>query len=880
MRPRAAEAGPAQLPWTLLLAALAALTLGADLLAPNQLGAAALMVIPVLVASWTLGTRALVAVLAVVLVVEVVGMVLGRLEPLAVGGRLVTVAVVTAMGRSAVFSFADVRRARAREVDVLRSSSHLLGRSFDQRRVADEAVRLTSGTLVTDGRGPIRAAILVRVAGDVATVLAADGEASARMDPERPLTPTRLPAAALQVLDDGRPRVVPVADLLSRVGEAPAPGGIVAWAVARVEVGGDAFGLLAAASADLSGFRGDDLRLLDGIARVSGLAIGAALRHTELAEAKARLQQSVELALEVGRSLEPGQVMDSVLMRLAENLEADQATLVRVDGQELVIEATYRPGAGRGTPTHRQFPHGLVERVPNLARALATGEPVVGGRLDAAPGGEELVQALPTGIHTLVLPYAVDGQVVCVFALSRDEGRPFEHADLVHLEPMTDVAVMALRNAIQRATAERAERAASRHSGLVQAIEAAEEIGSAEQLQDAVERARLLAVSVLRADRGNISRLEGDELVVEHDHRPILPYPRRRPLARSRMAAEAIRTRRPVHGRVAQGSVGPDGIAWMVPAGLAYAIQCPMIVGGEVVGVLGLGRSRDQPFTDADGEALLPFAKLVGLLLRNARRLAEARRTGQARSQFMTLAAHELRAPLTVIRGYLSMLEDGTYPVPDRTRNEAVETLVSKAQELESLVELLVMASRLEDRNLPRAAVELDMTDEVSEAVERMRPRARLEGARLSTRVLGRRHAATADPAHVALILNNLLNNALTYSSTPADVTVEVRGGDAVEVAVLDRGHGIPRDQHERVFERFHRVDVGAARSAAGLGLGLTISRELAYLNGGELVLERSAPGQGSVFVLRLQRVVSELTASIASVSLENRPDAIELDRP
>ncbi|HXM58697.1 MAG TPA: HAMP domain-containing sensor histidine kinase, partial [Candidatus Dormibacteraeota bacterium] len=344
-----------------------------------------------------------------------------------------------------------------------------------------------------------------------------------------------------------------------------------------------------------------------------------------------------------------------------------------------------------------------------------------------------------------------------------------------------------------------------------------------------------------------------DELVVELDHRPSLPYARRRPLSRSKMGAEAIRTRRPVHGRVAQGSVGPDGMAWMVPAGLRYAIQCPMIVEGEVVGVLGLGRTRDEPFTDADGEALLPFAKLVGLLLRNARRLAEARETDQVRSRFMTLAAHELRTPLAVIRGYLSLLEDGTYPVPDRTRAEAVETLLAKAQELESLVELLVMGARLEGGTLPHAAGELDMAREVTEALDRVRPRARLEGARLSMRVIGCQHIATGDRSHVALVLDNLLNNALTYSPAPADVTVEVRGGEAVEVAVQDRGHGIPREQHERVFQRFHRVNVGPASTAAGLGLGLAIGQDLAHLNGGELVLERSAPGEGSVFVLRLR---------------------------
>jgi signal transduction histidine kinase len=71
-------------------------------------------------------------------------------------------------------------------------------------------------------------------------------------------------------------------------------------------------------------------------------------------------------------------------------------------------------------------------------------------------------------------------------------------------------------------------------------------------------------------------------------------------------------------------------------------------------------------------------------------------------------------------------------------------------------------------------------------------------------------------------------------------------------VAVRDQGHGIPADQHERVFDRFHRVDTGGSRALPGLGLGLSLSRELARLNGGALLLEASAPGRGSVFVLRL----------------------------
>jgi signal transduction histidine kinase len=868
-----AATGPSQLAWTLLLTGVTVLALAVDMAAPTQLGAGALVVIPVLAAAWSLGGRALAVVILAALAVEVASVILGRLQPLPVGSRLVAIAVVAAVGRTAAVSFAEARRARQREVGALLRSSRVLSGVSDQRDVVDEAVRVVAGTLAAGAPGQLRIAMLSRIVAGHVNVLAAQGPAAATINTNTWYAPAWLPAESQQVLADGRPRVLRTADMRAGVRDGIARTGIVTWALARVLVGGEPFGLLSAGSADPAGFGEEDLRLLDGIARVSGLAIGAALRQTELVEVKQRLQQNVELALEVSRSLEPSQVRDSVLVRLTRSLDADQATLASVDGRDLVVEATYRAGSVRRAPVRCLFSPELVERVPALARALATCEPAAGGPLEVAPGAEELAQLLPTGAHTLILPYVVDGRAAHVFALGRDEGRAFDDDDVAQLARMADVAALALRNATRHAMAERQGRVATTYSdSLEHAIEAAEEIGSAGELEDAVERARLLAVAAARADRGNISRLEGDDLVVEHDHRPSLPYARRRPVSRSRMSAEAIRTRRAVYGRVGAGAIGPDGLAWMVPAGILHAMQCPLIVGGEVVGLLGFGRSRDEPFTDADAEALLPFATLTALLLQNARRLAEARLTGQVRSQYMTVAAHELRTPLAVIRGYLSMLEDGTYPVPDRTRIEAVETLVSKAQELESLVESLVMAARLEGGTVPRAVVELDMREVVGEAMERVRPRARLERALVTVRAQGPWRAVLADRIHVARILDNLLNNALTYSPVPAEITIEVCAGDMLEVAVRDTGHGIPPDQHERVFERFHRADVGPARTSAGLGLGLTISRELAHLNGGQLVLDRSAPGEGSVFVLRLPVASGTPPAGIATPAPATSP--------
>jgi signal transduction histidine kinase len=857
--PQSAAVGAAGLRWTLVLAAAIGLILGLDMAAPNKIGAGALVVIPVLVASWTLATRPLTGLVALAAGIEVAAIVAGLLSPMMVGGRLVTVLLVAVVGRAASRSFAETRRARQREVGVLLRSSHLLGRSLDPLAVAEETVRVAAGTLVTEGRRPLESAFMVRAAGDEVTLLAVHGPAADAIRANPRLARRLLPAPAAETLATGRPRVVLTAALSPPMRQILAAARAAAWAVARVQVGGEPFGLLVAASVNPAGFRDEDLRLLDGIARVSGLAIGAALQQTELAEVRQRLQHSVELALEVGRSLEPAQVMDSILVQVTNSLEADQAMLARLDGRELVVEATHRPDAGGRLPiARRRFPLELTDRVPALARALATGDPVIGGRLEVGPGAEELGLALPAGAHCLALPYRVDDRVAGLLVVGRDAGPAFGECELAQLQRMVDVAILALGNAIEHAETERAGRAATSYSGrLEEVIEAAEEIGSSQELKHVVERVLRRAVAVAGAERGSIWMLEDQTIVLEHEYDP--PAERTRLRAGQRMelssiplAVEAMRTCRPVQGSLPDPTVDPDIARWMARAGVRHMIQCPLMAEDEPVGLLGLGRRRDEAFTRADLNALQPFTTLAALLLRNARLLAEARQAGQAKSAFLNLAAHELRTPLAVIRGYLSLLEDGTYPVPDRTREEAVETLVAKAQELESLVEVLVMSARLDGGSLPRSAVALDVGRAVREAVDRAYPRARLEDASIEVRGPAFGPVASADEGHVARILDNLLNNALNYSPTPAHLVVEVRAGHPVEVAVCDRGNGIPPDEHDRVFERFHRVETEAARSGAGLGLGLTISRELATLNGGALLLERSIPGQGSVFVLRL----------------------------
>src|SRR5262252_7504106 len=167
----------------------------------------------------------------------------------------------------------------------------------------------------------------------------------------------------------------------------------------------------------------------------------------------------------------------------------------------------------------------------------------------------------------------------------------------------------------------------------------------------------------------------------------------------------------------------------------------------------------------------------------------------------LNLVAHEMRAPLTVIRGYASMLRDGS--LSDVA--SATGAIEGAAEELDGLAEMLVTAARLESADVPCQPSQLDIAEAVTEACRRVEARVHLELAELVVDAGHRPLRVTADRTHVVRILTNLLNNALTYSPRPARVGVEIRRGPVADIAVHDNGVGIAAELQSRIFERFSR---------------------------------------------------------------------------
>lgn len=241
-----------------------------------------------------------------------------------------------------------------------------------------------------------------------------------------------------------------------------------------------------------------------------------------------------------------------------------------------------------------------------------------------------------------------------------------------------------------------------------------------------------------------------------------------------------------------------------------------------------------------------------------------ANAASQTKSAFLNSAAHELLTPLTVLDGYLSLLSGGSVGSPPEAWEAPLGILAAKTHEMERIVDDLLTASRVEVIP-PRVARQVhDLRTIVDEAVDRVRPRADLLGAGVTVNMPRDPVPVGVDPEKLGRVLDDLINNALTYTvrSPSLQVAVSTHARRAV-VRIEDNGVGIAEDERERVFDRLYRV-ADSPVVTPGVGLGLYIARQLVESWGGSLTVESSAPGVGSVFALALP-----LSRTVSAAQLE-----------
>jgi two-component system phosphate regulon sensor histidine kinase PhoR len=230
------------------------------------------------------------------------------------------------------------------------------------------------------------------------------------------------------------------------------------------------------------------------------------------------------------------------------------------------------------------------------------------------------------------------------------------------------------------------------------------------------------------------------------------------------------------------------------------------------------------------------------------------KRLEAVRRDFVANVSHELKTPVTSIKGFAETLEDGALDDPSAARR-FVRIISGQADRLNSIIEDLLALSTLEQSgDSPLLQLEeADLCDVVAVALEVCGPKAEAKSIELRDDCPGRLLARVSPPLLEQAVVN-LIDNAVKYSAEGATVVVTLEErGDEVIVSVIDEGQGVAREHLPRLFERFYRVDKARSRDLGGTGLGLAIVKHVAQIHGGRVSVD-SVLGRGSTFRIHLPR--------------------------
>jgi signal transduction histidine kinase len=344
-------------------------------------------------------------------------------------------------------------------------------------------------------------------------------------------------------------------------------------------------------------------------------------------------------------------------------------------------------------------------------------------------------------------------------------------------------------------------------------------------------------------------------------------------------------------GHGVTGTVAASGRALIVPDVSAFPgyievdpdmrseMAAPMRIGEEVIGVLDVeSRSRDA-FDQASLDVLVRLADQIALVAHSNRLLSQQAETvrrlqelDQMKSDFVAITSHELRTPITAIRGFIStLLRNRERLAPDQI--ESFMMIIDRqSARLAQLVEDLLFVSKIEAGAIRLSIQQVDLGQFLRESVESIGP-----DAKTRVEILDPPEDAPVaiDPQRVAQILRNLLDNALKFS--PPETPVTLQGwidGDVVTFAVTDRGNGILPEDLSSIFDRFHQVGEVLTREREGAGLGLYITKRLVEAMEGSIEV-RSEPGRGSTFTVLVPKdgVSPQVRGAVSPVGARPLPE-------
>lgn len=563
-------------------------------------------------------------------------------------------------------------------------------------------------------------------------------------------------------------------------------------------------------------------------------------------EMRARQFESlVDVIHTINDELEIQTLLDLILDKAIELLDVEAGSFLMVDSTTGELEFVAVQGDKRDELLHTRLPfgRGIAGQVAQFNAPKITN---MVEKNDHWYSGVDAMTSFKTQ-SMLTVPLEYNREVLGVLqVVNRNDGANFVESDQLLLTAFANAAAVSLENARLHHQTDQQLQARVEELSLLQEVD--QDLGTNLDMQATGDRALDWMLRLFGATAGCMTIFTEDGELLGYSE---IGYDTELPLAGTGInnfpgiIGRTLRTAEPIV--VQDISDDPDYV--IGNRNTKSIMTVPIIHDQHVIGAFSVESEEYGLYTTEDLQNGETFVNHITAALANSRLYHQVKLANFAKSEFVSLVSHELKNPLTSIKGYGDLLLGGMSGGKlSSVHEEFVNTILGNVKRMERLVKDLTDVSRIDTGQFQIDRGPIPMTTVVSETANTVQSMAAEKDIDIHLKLMPTSPIVMGDQARLVQVLTNLMSNACKYSPPNSNVYVSLSNGNGmVKCTVKDEGFGIAKEEQQRLFTKFFRSQDPDIRQSNGTGLGLSISKAIVELHDGEIGFE-SELGEGSTF--------------------------------
>ena len=638
-----------------------------------------------------------------------------------------------------------------------------------------------------------------------------------------------------------------------------------AWMGVPLNAGDEVIGVMNVSSFDPAVIYSDEqLKIFSAIADQAAAILDRARLYRKMEERARQLAALNEVGSVITSTLDLGAALNLIMDIAVELLQVEAGSLVLVDQNtdELVFEVTVGPGSADLVGTRLPPGTGIVGAVVRERESVIVRD---------AQTDQRWYQDLDADFVTrsiIAVPMVSKGRAVgAIELLNRRDGAPFDEDDERLLRAFAANSAVSIENARLFTQTDQALEARVEELSMMQRVD--RDLNATLDYNQVMNLTLGWALRMTGADVGLVAVIvELEDGVRGLRFLASQGYPEGFVAAHDGEGEDLWPLEQGIIGRVARTGKpelveavdnDPDYVS-KVPEMVAQ-LTAPIRLEERIAGVITLESSQMGRLDQEALEFVVRLADHAAIAIENARLFDQVRRANDAKTEFVSFVSHELKQPMTSIKGYTDLLTTGAAGELSDAQRNFLGTIRSNVNRMNTLVSDLLDVSRIESGRIRLKFADVSVEQVIEDVLRTIRGQLEVKGQTLEVEVSPDLPPVWGDQDRLVQILTNMVSNAHKYTPEGGLVTVRAQMWSNEQVAgeqdgfvlcsVTDTGVGISPEDQERLFTKYFRADNPAVRSVAGTGLGLVITKSLVELQGGEIWVE-SEMGKGSTFAFTI----------------------------